>query len=202
MKISKNGVTLIKSFEGVRLTAYKCVPTEKYYTIGYGHYGVSAGMTITMEEAENLLISDLAKFEAKVNKYYSIYHFNQNQFDALVSFCYNVGNIDGLTGKGCRSIQEISDNMLKYNKSGGKVLAGLTRRRKAEQQLFNSPVLNDSTIQLVPTPPVSTKSLDQLANEVIQGKWGNGAKRKQLLTNAGYDYKAVQALVNSKLRNK
>lgn len=201
MKISEDGVNLIKSFEGVRLKAYKCVPTEKYYTIGYGHYGVEAELVITMEEAEQILISDLAKFEAKVNKYHEKYHFNQNQFDALVSFTYNVGNINGLTANGTRSLEEISDKMLEYNKSGGKVLAGLSRRRKTEQALFNK--VSKAEIQAA-TIPQSTpsKSLDTLANEVIQGKWGNGNARKKLLTAAGYNYKEVQALVNAKLKQK
>lgn len=201
MKISQNGINLIKTFEGVRLKAYKCVPTEKYCTIGYGHYGVEAGLVITMEEAEQILISDLAKFEAKVNKYHETYQFNQNQFDALVSFAYNVGNIDTLTAKGTRSFEEISDKMLEYNKSGGKVLAGLTRRRKTEQALFNR--VTSAEIQAASIPQsVSSKSLDTLANEVIQGKWGNGNSRKKLITAAGYNYKEVQALVNTKLKQK
>lgn len=196
MKASESCINLIKQFEGLRLKAYKCVSTEKMYTIGYGHYGVKAGTVITVEEAEELLVKDLAKFETKVNKYCPIYNFNQNQFDALVSFCYNVGNIDGLTGRGTRSIPVISTKMLDYNKSGGKVLSGLTRRRKLEQQLFNTPVFTGMP------EPTQSKSLEELADEVIAGKWGNGSARKQSLTDAGYDYKAVQTLVNYKLKNK
>ena len=140
MKTSKNGIELIKCFESFSSKACKCLATEKYYTIGYGHYGVDVkeNQTITKEQAEELLQKDLEKFEEKVNKYNNVYNFNQNQFDALVSFCYNVGNIDQLTAKGTRTIKEISEKILAYNKSGGKVINGLTNRRKKEQELFNT----------------------------------------------------------------
>lgn len=142
MKISAEGLALIKSFEGCKLTAYKAVSTEKYYTIGYGHYGadVKKGMKITQAQADAYLVSDLAKFEAKVEKYNSKYHFNENQFSALVSFAYNVGSIDQLTANGTRTIAQISAKFTAYNKSGGKVLAGLTKRRNAEKALFDKAV--------------------------------------------------------------
>lgn len=188
MKISKNGINLIKRFEGLRLKAYRCVATEKYYTIGYGHYGVEADMEITEEEAEKFLVQDLVKFEKRVMKYDPVYHFNQNQFDALVSFAYNVGSIDKLTAGGSRSILVISTKMLEYNKCGGKVLSGLINRRRAEQELFMTPII--------------PKTISELADEVIAGEWGNGDIRKKRLAEAGYDYKAVQTLVNYKLQNK
>ena len=143
MKISKNGIELIKCFESFSPKACKCLATEKYYTIGYGHYGsdVKENQTITKEQAEELLQKDLEKFEQKVNKYNNVYNFNQNQFDSLVSFCYNVGNIDQLTAKGTRTIKEISEKILAYNKSGGKVINGLTNRRKKEKELFNTPCM-------------------------------------------------------------
>ena len=114
------------------------MPTEKYYTIGYGHYGkdVKATDTITKEKAIELLKSDLAKFEKKVKKYDSIYHYNQNEFDALVSFAYNVGSIDGLTKNGTRTKSEITKCWTLYTKSGGRVLAGLVKRRDKEKKLF------------------------------------------------------------------
>lgn len=199
MKASKSCIDLIKSFEGLQLKAYKCVPTEKMYTIGYGHYGVEADMTITKKEAEVLLMQDLEKFEKRVMKYDPVYHFNQNQFDALVSFAYNVGSIDKLTAGGLRSIPVISTKMLDYNKSGGKVLKGLTRRRKFEQELFNTPV-STAIPEPEPQPNIPYKSVEELAQEVINGKWGNGAARKKLLTDAGYDYFAVQCVVNQMLK--
>ena len=126
MKISEKGLELIKTFEGLRLSSYKAVSTEKYYTIGYGHYGsdVSKDMTITESQAEELLKKDVEKFEDEVNKY-SNYNFNQNQFDALVSFAYNIGNIDQLTAKGTRTIEQISSHISLYIKAGGKKLDGL-----------------------------------------------------------------------------
>jgi GH24 family phage-related lysozyme (muramidase) len=142
MKINNAGLALIKSFESCKLTAYKAVSTEKYYTIGWGHYGadVKKGMKITQAQADAYLVSDLAKFEAKVEKYQSKYNFNENQFSALVSFAYNIGSIDQLTANGTRTIAQISAKIPAYNKSGGKVLAGLTKRRNAEKTLFNTAV--------------------------------------------------------------
>ena len=144
MKISKAGIDFIIGFEGFSAKACKCVSTEKYYTIGYGHYGydVKKDDTITREEARKLLEADLLSFEKKVSKYDSKYDFNQNEFDALVSFAYNVGNIDQLTANGTRSRDKISECMLLYNKSGGKVLNGLTKRRKAERELFLTKVFS------------------------------------------------------------
>ena len=138
MKISKAGIDFIIGFEGFSAKACKCVSTEKYYTIGYGHYGsdVKKDDTITKEEARKLLEADLLSFEKKVSKYDSKYDFNQNEFDALVSFAYNVGNIDQLTAKGTRTRDKIAECMLLYNKSGGRVLNGLTKRREAERKLF------------------------------------------------------------------
>lgn len=200
MKASQSCIELIKQFEGLRLKAYKCVPTEEMWTIGYGHYGVTQDCVITQEEAERLLKEDLAKFEKRVMKYDNVYHWNQNQFDALVSFAYNVGSIDKLTAGGLRSVSVISMKILEYNKSGGKVLKGLTRRRKLEQQLFNTPI-NFMPEPIEDTKPtIPHKSVEEIAKEVISGKWGNGKTRKKLLTNAGYDYFEVQCIVNTLLR--
>lgn len=138
MNISQKGINLIASFEGLSLKACKCLESEKYYSIGYGHYGadVKKDMIITKEKALELLRKDAKKAVAKVNKYQKIYKFKQNEFDALVSFCYNVGNIDQLTGKGTRSKDVIAQKILLYNKSGGKVIKGLANRRKKEQSVF------------------------------------------------------------------
>lgn len=141
MKTSQNGIDLIKKYEGCRLTAYKAVSTEKYYTIGYGHYGsdVTKGMTITKAKAEELLKSDLAKFEKAVAGY-NLNWINQNRFDALVSFAYNcgTGNLKSLLASGTRTAEQVSAKITAYNKAGGKVLAGLTKRRKAEKELFDT----------------------------------------------------------------
>ena len=138
MKTSEKGIELIISFEGFSKRACKCVNSEKYYTIGYGHYGkdVESNATITKKDALALLKKDLLSFEKKVDKYNNIYNFSQNEFDALVSFCYNVGNIDKLTINGRRTKKEIADAMLRYTHSGGKELQGLVRRRTMERDLF------------------------------------------------------------------
>lgn len=137
-QISVNGLNLIKSFEGCRLKAYKALSTEKYYTIGYGHYGadVLPTLRITQYQAELLLLKDLARFCAAVNKYDYKYRWSQNEFDALVSFAYNIGNIDQLTAKGTRSKAQIADKIPAYCKSGKKTIPGLVRRRAAERALF------------------------------------------------------------------
>lgn len=137
MKTSEKGIQLIKDFEKCRLTAYKALPTERYYTIGYGHYGsdVKKGQTITRKKAEALLAKDLQKFEYRVNAY-GKYNWTQNEFDAMVSFAYNIGNIDGLTKYGQRSKETIAEKMLLYVKSDGQTVRGLVKRRQAEKLLF------------------------------------------------------------------
>lgn len=183
-KLSTVGINLIKSFEGCRLHAYKCSPSERFYTIGYGHYGsdVSKNMVISQEKAERLLEQDCNKFVNHVNGYMNKYNFNQNQFDALVSFAYNIGNINQLTKNGTRTIKEISLKIPEYCKANGKILNGLVVRRKKEKLLFDT--------------PCNVKSTTDIAKEVISGKWGNGEERKRKLTNAGYDYATVQKEVN------
>ena len=90
MKTSQKGIDLIKQFEGCRLSAYKC--PAGVWTIGYGHtYGVKAGQKISQKQAEEFLKDDLKSFEAAVNNYVKV-PLTQNQFDALVSFSFNVGS--------------------------------------------------------------------------------------------------------------
>ncbi len=138
MKISEQGIALIKSFESCRLTAYKAVSTEKYHTIGWGHYGadVKAGQTISQNEADALLLSDLERFVKYTNTYTKNLTLNQNQFDALVSFCYNAG--PGTLKKliSGRTTEEIAEHFADYCKSSGKILNGLLRRREKEKELF------------------------------------------------------------------
>lgn len=139
MKTSKTGLDLIKTFEGCRLKAYKC-PAD-VWTIGYGHTGsdVKQGMVITQAEADRLLQQDLERFEKNVMKFNNKYHWTQNEFDALVSFAFNVGSINQLTANKTRTKDQIAQAMLLYNKAAGKVLPGLTKRRQAERQLFLTP---------------------------------------------------------------
>lgn len=188
MTISTSGLNLIKEFEGLYLKAYKC--PAGVWTIGYGHTkNVKQGEQISKERAEYLLKQDLKECERDVEK--TTLNLNQNQFDALVSFTFNcgAGNLKKLIHN--RNKQQIADALLLYNKANGKELTGLTRRRKAERELFLKPVNNTNN---------NTKTNLQIAREVIAGKWGNGSKRKQALTKAGYNYSDIQKLVNALLK--
>ena len=136
-KINKSGLNLIKKYEGCRLTSYIC--PAGVLTIGYGHTGkdVKPNQTITKKKAISLLKKDLARFERHVQSYNYIYEWTDNEFSALVSFAFNIGNIDQLTAYGTRTRSQIRTAMLKYVKATGKTLPGLVKRRKAELKLFN-----------------------------------------------------------------
>ena len=136
-RINKSGLNLIKKYEGCKLTSYLC--PAGILTIGYGHTGkdVKPNQTITKKKAISLLKKDLARFERHVQSYNYIYEWTDNEFSALVSFAYNIGNIDQLTAYGKRPRSQIRTAMLKYVKANGKTLQGLVKRRKAELKLFN-----------------------------------------------------------------
>ena len=150
MNTGNEGIKLIKNYEGCRLTAYQC--SAGVWTIGWGHTGkvdgkaVCKGMTITQEKADALLVSDLVVYENHVNALKR--KFNQNEFDAMVSFTYNCGQGSLQTLCKNRSSKQIAEALLKYNKAGGKELAGLTKRRKAERELFLKPVEKGSLDKL------------------------------------------------------
>lgn len=136
-KINKSGLNLIKKYEGCKLTSYIC--PAGVLTIGYGHTGkdVKPNQTITKKKSISLLKKDLARFERHVQSYNYIYEWTDNEFSALVSFAFNIGNIDQLTAYGTRTRSQIRTAMLKYVKANGKTLQGLVKRRKAELKLFN-----------------------------------------------------------------
>lgn len=144
MNISSKGVKLIASFEGCRLEAYQC--SAEKWTIGYGHTsGVKPGQRLKSErEARRLLKEDLKQYVKYVNQAVRDknigFKLNQNQFDALTSFVYNLGNGSLLQLVTNRDAKTVAEKMLLYNKikkNGEMVeLAGLTRRRQAEQKLF------------------------------------------------------------------
>ncbi len=150
MKLNKAGADLIKSFEGLKLTAYKCSANKE--TIGYGNTfyedgtPVKLGDKITKERADSLfeLISD--DFAKKVVPLVKS-KLNENQFGAIVSFAYNagIGNLQSSTllkkVNNNPSDPDIRAQFDKWNRAGGKVLAGLTRRRKAEADLYLKPVV-------------------------------------------------------------
>lgn len=138
MRTSNEGLNLIKKYEGCHLTSYKC--PSGVWTIGYGHtHDVVQGMTISQEQADDFLRSDLLNSEKYVGVYEPIYHFTQAQFDSLVSFTYNcgAGNLKKLVDGGMRTMREISEAIPRYNKSRGVVLKGLVKRRAEEKALFD-----------------------------------------------------------------
>ena len=144
MKTSEKGKGLIKRFEGLHLKAYKC--PAGVWTIGYGHTGrdVREGMTITEEEAEGLLADDLVVFECAVARLVRV-PIGQGQFDALVSFCFNVGVGNFERSTLLRKInvnpddRGIADEFKRWNRAGGKPLRGLTERRLAEALMYFEP---------------------------------------------------------------
>lgn len=141
-------ITLIKKYEGFSAKAYRC--PAGVLTIAYGHtLGVKEGDTVTQAQAESLLYDDIAPVYIKVTSYDNKYHWNENEFCALLSFGYNLGvnSIDQLTSMGTRSKTEIADAILKYNKANGKILTGLVNRRHEERKLFITPVASGITDQ-------------------------------------------------------
>ncbi len=182
-KIGQAGRALIKQYEGCRLAAYRCA--AGVWTIGYGHTaGIHSGMTITQAQADAYLRQDIAKFEGYVNNpaYVPITaNFNQNQFDALVSFAFNLGA--GNLRKLCkgRTAAQIAQAMTQYCKANGKVLAGLKRRRAAEQALFNKPVSGTAA-------PAQNQNMEDYNMKTIKkGSKGNAVKVWQIIIGAAAD---------------
>lgn len=164
MKTSSKGLNLIKQFEGLKLTAYK--DPVGIWSIGYGHTkGVKEGDTITEEQAEAFLKEDVAAAEYAVYTYDSVYHWNQNEFDALTSFTYNIGAgaIRQVTGAGSRDKETIAQKMLLYYNAGGKKLEGLVRRRQAEHDLFVTPVESQNDEKLVRLEEILHEAIDLIA---------------------------------------
>jgi len=147
-KIGKKGLELIKSFEGLKLKPYLCdagVPT-----IGFGNTFYENGKKVTLNDqviteqrAVELLEYSLLKFEQYVDSY-SRDDINQNQFDALVSFCYNLGPVNLKNSTLLKKVNKnpnditIRNEFMKWNKAGGRALKGLTKRRTAEADLYFS----------------------------------------------------------------
>lgn len=145
MNISINGLNLIKQFEGLKLNAYD--DGVGVWTIGYGTIKypngvrVKKGDKITQAQADQYIANDVATFERAVNMLVNV-PLNQNQFDALVSFTYNLGatNLSASTllkKLNSKDYNGAAAEFQKWNKAGGKVMTGLIRRRKAEMELFN-----------------------------------------------------------------
>jgi lysozyme len=147
MKTSPNGLSLIKKYEGSKSTPYRC--PAGLYTVGYGHV-IGNGLqlpdewnrTLSLGEINELLRTDLARFERGVLRYCPVY-LTQSQFDALVSFSFNLGlgvlQRSTLRQKINRGDADAAKVILKYNMAGGRILKGLIRRRQAEYRLFTAP---------------------------------------------------------------
>ena len=144
MKTSQSGISLIKGFEGKRLNAY--YDGVGVWTIGFGtikypnDVRVKQGDTCTELLAESYLKNDLVKFENAINRLVKV-PLNQNQFDALSSFTYNLGETNLSSSTLLKKLNAkyyagAADQFLRWNKAGGKVMNGLTRRREAERNLF------------------------------------------------------------------
>ncbi|AOX41410.1 lysozyme [Pseudomonas aeruginosa] len=143
MRTSQRGIDLIKSFEGLRLSAYQ--DSVDVWTIGYGTTrGVTRYMTITVEQAERMLANDIQRFEPELDKLVKV-ELNQNQWDAMMSFVYNLGAANlasstllKLLNRG--DYQGAADQFPRWVNAGGKRLEGLARRRAAERALFLEPL--------------------------------------------------------------
>ncbi len=145
MKISDKGLNLIKQFEGCHLKPYQ--DPIGLWTVGWGHLiGDGKSLPIewfrelTQEEADELLKKDLIRFERGVSRLCPL-NLTQSRFDALVSFAFNLGlgNLQISTLKAKHNRNDISgaaNEFLRWNKAGGKVFRGLTRRREAERALY------------------------------------------------------------------
>ena len=139
MKTSQYGIDLIKHFEGCELEAYQCA--AGVWTIGYGHTkGVQPGDEWSEDHANHMLEVELEEYENYVNTAVNV-PLSQNQFDALVSWVYNLGN-GNLTSSTMLKVLNSGDydgvpaQIKRWNKAGGKVLEGLNRRRQAEADMF------------------------------------------------------------------
>ena len=141
MRTSEAGVNLIKSFEGCRTVAYQ--DAVGVWTIGYGHtIDVKEGMTITQHQCDVMLEVDIETYENYVNEQVNV-SLTQNQFDALVSWVYNLGptnlrNSTKLKVLNAGKYDEVPYQMKRWNRAGGQVLKGLVIRREAEAELFNN----------------------------------------------------------------
>lgn len=178
MQISKKGLDLIRSFEGYlrklpdgSCIAYRC--PAGVWTIGWGcTEGVKEGMRWTKAEAEEALRREIAKHEMAVTRLVTV-DLNQNQYDALVSFSYNVGS--GALGKSTllkklnrRDFAGAQAEFMKWNKAGGKQLRGLSRRRAAEAELFAT--RTEEEAEAVENEPVMPQDVDEPAEPMFTGK--------------------------------
>lgn len=189
MKTLQSTINKIAEFEGFSSQAY--YDPAGILTIGYGHtLGVGEGYEVTKLEALELLKQDIEKFENMVMAYNHIYHWNINEFSAMVCFAFNIGNIDQLTAYGTRTKSEIAEMMLKYVYAGNSVLEGLIIRRQWEHDLF----LSKNGLDQANAVKNNMIDIDDVASRVIAGEFGNDEER---VTRLGrWFYEIVQDRVN------
>ena len=141
MNISAEGLSLIKKFEGCELEAYLC--PANVWTIAFGRTkDVKEGDTCTQEQAEEWLVEEMEEYESYINDQVEV-DLEQYQFDALVSWVYNLGptNLSSSTMLKVlneEKYNEVPNQIRRWNKAGGNVLDGLTRRREAESLFFQN----------------------------------------------------------------
>lgn len=143
MNISAEGKALIKKFEGCKLEAYRCA--AGVWTIGYGTIkNVERGQTITQQQADDMFDHEMKEYETYVNTAVTV-PLSQNQFDALVSWVFNLGNGNLQASTMLKVINSgdhagVPAQIKRWNKAGGKVLDGLIRRREAEALLYQGAI--------------------------------------------------------------
>lgn len=171
MRTNAKGITLIKKWEGLRTKAYQDV--AGIWTIGYGHTSaagspkVTSGLVITEKQAEEILRSDLKKFEDEVTNLVKV-DLNENQFAALVSFHYNTGALGKSTllkKVNSKEFGAIPNEFLKWVNAGGKFVKGLQNRREEEVQLWLTGTSQKPTQK--PVEPLSKPS----GTSLLQSLW-------------------------------
>lgn len=200
MKCNTLGLNLIKSLEGCKLTAYK-LKGERNYTIGYGHSSsdIKKGQTITQAEADAFLKSDLARFEKYVEKN-TKFNLNENQFSALVSYTYNRGY------KGFKQLMDnsnesnLSDNIVVYWGSNKNYKDALIKRRKKEQTLFNTPIVNNVSRETL-TPPKPVLKRGARGSKVEQLQKCLNVFRYGLVTDGVFGEQTYKAVADFQYKN-
>ena len=141
MKISEDGLELIKKFEGCETTAYQ--DSVGVWTIGFGHTkGVEEGQTCSIEDAESMLADEMDEYEGYINNMVKV-GLQQYEFDALVAWVYNLGptNLGESTMLKVLNggqFDRVPDEMNRWTRAGGEILEGLVRRRQAESLMFQN----------------------------------------------------------------
>jgi lysozyme len=177
MRISNNGIALLKEFEGCKLEAYQDV--AGVWTIGYGHTkGVQPGMKISRQEADDLLAQELDTYECAVERACREIP-NQNQFSAMVVLAYNIGTGAFLKSSVLRlhnagKFAEAASAFSMWNKAGGKIRAGLTRRRASEAALYLTPVADLPIVQTTSSATVESRDGRAVSPVTVMAGVGGG----------------------------